>query len=193
MLKSYPTRDITFPKEMLAAERRRIAFKSRTFQLIEELLYKIGPHRVLRRCIIEEEISGVLRESHEGLAGGHMGLDATTRKVLLARLWWPTLYGDTCQRAGKPLKRDFMPLFPSQPQELFERWGMDFVGPLPVSSKHRCRYIVVATNYLTKSVEVRALRDNTAFSIARFLYEQIVTRFSIPLQLTSDRGVDFSN
>ena len=65
-----------------------------------------------------------------------MGPDTTARKVLLARtLWWPTLYADakkwvvscdTCQWASKPLKRDFMPLSPSQPQELFERWGLDF-------------------------------------------------------------------
>lgn len=73
---------------------------------------------------MDEEIRGVLKEAHDGLAGGHMGPDATARKVLLAGLWWPTLHTDaqewvigcdTCQRVGKPLKRDFMPLFPSQP------------------------------------------------------------------------------
>lgn len=58
---------------------------------------------------------------------------------------------------------------------------------------HRCKYIVVATEYLTKWVEARALLDNTALSTARFLYEQIVTRYGIPLQITSDRGVHFVN
>lgn len=169
--------------------------------MIEGLLYKKGPDGILR-CVMEEEIPRVLRESHEGLAGGHMGPDATARKILLAGLWWPTLYTDarewvlscdTCQRVGKPLKRDFMPLFPLQPQELFERWGLDFVGPLPVSNNHRCRYIVVATEYLTKWAEARALPDNTARSTAKFLYEHIVTRFGVPLQLTSDKGVHFVN
>jgi len=35
---------------------------------------------------MEEKMLGVLRESHEGLAGGHMGLDATAHKVLLVGL-----------------------------------------------------------------------------------------------------------
>lgn len=73
-----------------------------------------------------------------------------------------------------------MPLFPSQPHELFERWGLDFVGPLKVSNMQRCR-IVVATEYLTKWAEARALPDNTIVSTTRFLYEQIVTRFRIPI------------
>ncbi|XP_059068626.1 transposon Tf2-1 polyprotein [Cryptomeria japonica] len=192
----------TIPGDMSPSERRKLALKSTMFQLIQGLLYKLGPDGILRRCVLEEEIPRVLRESHEGLAGGHMGPDTTAQKILLAGLWWPTLYADarewvtscdTCQRAGKPLKRDFMPLFPSQPQELFERWGLDFVEPMRTSKVHRCHYIVVAIEYLTKWAEARALPDNTALSTTKFLYEHIVTRFRIPLQLTSDRGVHFVN
>lgn len=133
----------TFPKEIPVAETRKIALKSGTFQLINGLLYKMGPNEVLQRCVMEEEISGVLRESHEGQARQHMGSNARAWKVLLVGLWLPTLYADaqewvlscdTCQRVGKPLKRDFMPLFPSQPQELFECWGLNFVRPLPTSN-----------------------------------------------------------
>lgn len=78
---------------------------------------------------MEEEIPRVIREAHEGPAGDHMGPDTTPRKVLLTGLWWPTLYNDarewvmgcdTYQRAGKPLRKDFMLLNPSHAQELFE-------------------------------------------------------------------------
>ena len=105
------------------------------------------PNHILRRRVLEEEILRVLKEAHEGPAEGHMGLDTTVRKILLAGLWWPIAYNDarewvvgcdTCQRVGKPLKRDFMPLNPSHAQELFERWGLDFVVPLRVSRRHRC-------------------------------------------------------
>ncbi len=68
-------------------ERRKMTLKSKAFQLIQGLLYKMGPNNVLCRCVMEEEIPNVLLESHEGLVGGHMGLDATAQKVLLARLW----------------------------------------------------------------------------------------------------------
>ena len=114
----------------------------------------MGPHQILQRCVMEEEVQNVLKEAHEGLAGSHTRLDTTARKVLLVRLWWPTLYNDarewvlscdTCQKANKPLKRDFMPLNPSHAQQLFERWGLDFVSPLKVSRARHYRYIVVAT------------------------------------------------
>lgn len=103
----------------------------------------MGPDQVLQRCVMQQEIPRVLNESQEGLAEGHMGTNTTTHNVLLVGLlWWPTLHTDahewvvrcdTCQIAGKPLKQDFMDLFPLQPKELFERWGLDFVGPLKVS------------------------------------------------------------
>lgn len=151
---------------------------------------------------MEEQIPGVLREAHEGPASGHMGPDTTARKVLLSRLWWPTLYNDarelvvgcyTCQRAGKLLKRDFMPLNPSHAQELFERWGLDFIGPLKASRARSCRYIVVVTEYLTKWAKARALPDNSTLSTTRFIYKHIITQYGIPIQLTSDRGGHFVN
>ena len=172
--------------EMPQNERRKLVIRSQTFQLINGLLYKIGPSHILRRCVLEEEKARVLKEAHEGLVGGHMGLDTMARKILLAGLWWPTVYNDahewvvgcdTCQRAGELLKRDFMSLNLSHAQELFERWGVDFMGPLRVSRRHRCRYIVVATEYLTKRVEARALLDNLAVSTTKFIYEQIITRY----------------
>ena len=39
----------------------------------------MGPDGILRRCVMEEEIPRVLKESHKGLARGHMGPDTTTR------------------------------------------------------------------------------------------------------------------
>ena len=53
----------------------------------------MGPDQILRRCVMEE-VQSVLREALEGSTGGHMGLDTTAQKVLLAGLWWPKLYND---------------------------------------------------------------------------------------------------
>ena len=109
-----------FPNDMLTNEKHKLIIRSRTFQLINGLLYKMGPDHILRRCVLEEEVPRVLK-AHEGPARGHMGLDTTAQKILLAGLWWPTVYNDvrewvvgcdTCQWVGKPLKRDFMPLNP---------------------------------------------------------------------------------
>jgi len=50
---------------------------------------------------------------------------------------------------GKPTPRDEMPLQPQVTFEPFEKWGMEFVGPINPPSKKKS-YIIVCTNYLTK-------------------------------------------
>ncbi|XP_059066365.1 uncharacterized protein LOC131857680 [Cryptomeria japonica] len=47
--------------------------------------------------------------------------------------------------------------------------------------------------YLAKWAEERALSNNSALSTAKFIYEQIITRYDIPIQLMSDRGGHFVN
>ena len=53
------------------------------------------------------------------------------------------------------------------------------------------RYVIVATDYCTKWVEAKALRDNTAVSTTKFLYEYIWCRYGCPIELISDQGGHF--
>ena len=86
------------------------------------------------------------------------------------------------------------PLVPILPLAPFEKWGIDFVGPIqPVTRYTKNRYILVATDYATKWVEAVALRKNDAKVTARFLFDNIITRFGCPLELVSDRGSHFLN
>jgi len=62
-----------------------------------------------------------------------------------------------------------------------------------VTSRRRNRYILLATEYVTKWVEARPTAKNDVATTARFMYEQIFTRFGAPLELVSDRGTHFLN
>jgi hypothetical protein len=87
-----------------------------------------------------------------------------------------------------------MPHQPVLPLEPFQKWGLDFVGPFnPAAAQTGNRYILIATDYCTKWVEAKALRDNTASSIAKFLYEYIWYRYGCPMELMSDQGAHFVN
>lgn len=83
---------------------------------------------------------------------------------------------------------------PLMPTEVFQRWGLDFVGRInPPVRRTKKGYIVTATDYMTKWMEARALKDNTAKSTTMFLYEENVTKFGYPVELVSDQGRHFMN
>ena len=57
------------------------------------------------------------------------------------------------------------------PLEAFMKWGLYFVGPFKKLTARKNRYILVATDYVTKWVEEKALPNNSAKSTAWFVYE----------------------
>ena len=191
------------PEHLSADERKRLAVRSRNFCLLNDTLYHKGADGIWRRAVRQFEKSVILRESHCGIAGGHYAGETTTRKIWNSGLWWPTMMKDAveycrkcdlCQRMGQPTERDRMPFQPVLPLEPFHEWGLDFVGPFKLAAVRTSnRYIIVATDYCTKWVEAKALRDNTAASTAKILYESIWCRFGCPIELVSDQGTHFIN
>ena len=57
---------------------------------------------------------------------------------------------------GKPIPSDEIPLQPQVLVKPFEKWALDFVGPINPPSNQK-KYILVCTNYVTKWVDVRTL------------------------------------
>jgi transposase InsO family protein len=173
------------------------------FSLIAGKLYNMGPGEILRRCVMEEERPLILVEAHEGIAGGHYAGKTTVQKVLHAGLWWPTLHIDAkdyyracgvCQRVGKPSRRDEIRLAPQLTLQAFEKWAIDFVGPINPPGKHTgARYIITATEYLTREVEARLLKDCSATTTMCFIFDDIITRIGCLKILMSDQGTHFIN
>jgi hypothetical protein len=177
--------------------------RSAPFTLIGETLYKQGHDGILRRCLNPSEVSLILEGCHLDASGGHFAGESTARKALLAGYWWPTLFKDAhsytrkcdpCQRVGKPTPTTAMPLIPLLALASFEKWGINFVGPIAHATKHgRKHYILVATDYATKWAEAAATRMDDAKIVAKFLYENIISWFGCPKELISDRGIYFLN
>jgi transposase InsO family protein len=182
---------------------RALVRRSGPYTLLGETLYKQGHDGVLRRCVNPSEVPLILEGCHSDVCGGHFAGETTARKALMAGYWWPTLFKDAhqytqscdpCQRVGKPTPSKAMPLVPLLALAPFEKWGIDFVGPIAPPTRYgRKRYILVATDYATKWAEAVATKTDDAATVAKFLYENIISRYGCPKELISDRGTHFLN
>ena len=84
-----------------------------------------------------------------------------------------------------------MPLKPILEVEIFDVWGIDLMGPFPISHGHE--YILVAVDYVSKWVEAIPTRTNDAKVVVKFLRENIFSQFGTPRAIISDNGTHFCN
>nr|GEU35375.1 reverse transcriptase domain-containing protein [Tanacetum cinerariifolium] len=109
---------------------------------------------------ISNETIDILKACHEGPTGGHHCAKLTAKKVFDA------VY------------------------EIFDVWGIDFMGPFPSSRGNK--YILVAVDSLSKWIEAKGLPTNDARVIVMFL-KSLFARFGTPRDIISDRGTHFCN
>ena len=98
---------------------------------------------------------------------------------------------EKCQKIGSISKQDESPLQPILEVELFDIWGMDFVGPFPSSFSNL--YILLVVDYVSKWVEAIPTRTNDAKVVASFLYSHIFTRLGTPRALITNGETHFCN
>ena len=148
----------------------------------------------------EDEMNSILNHCYTLPCGGHFGGQRTTAKVLQSGFYWPTLFKDAhhfvstcdkCQRMGGISRKDEPPMHPILEVELFDLWGMDFMGPFPLSYNNL--YILLAVVYVSKWVEAIPTCTNDAKVVAQFLRSHIFSRFGTPRALITNNGTHFCN
>lgn len=142
----------------------------------------------------------ILEASHDEPTAGHLGFTRTLRRIQ-EKYYWPGLNADVaryvktcrdCQRRKTPPTRPAGLLQPIEPPwKPFQQIGMDLLGPFPTSTCGN-RWIVVATDYLTRYAETAALASGNAIEVARFFIKNIVLRHGAPEVLITDRGTAFT-
>ncbi|GJW41150.1 reverse transcriptase domain-containing protein [Tanacetum coccineum] len=157
-------------------------------------LFRTCADQIIRRCVHGQEALEILKACHEGPTGCHHSANLTAQKVFDVGFFWPTIYRDahtmikscdTCQRQGKISQRDEMPQNSIQVCEIFDIWGIDFMGPFPSSRGNK--YILVAVDYLSKWVEAKALPTNDARVVVKFL-KSLFARFGTPKTVGETRA-----
>nr|GEZ02871.1 hypothetical protein [Tanacetum cinerariifolium] len=131
-----------------------------------------------------KEAIDILNACHNGPTGGHYGASYTAKKVFDSGFYWHSIYKDafelmkhydSCQRQGKVSQRDEMQQNFIQICDIFDVWGIDFMGPFP--SYKGNKYILVAVDYLYKWAEAKALPMNDARVVVKFM-KSLFSRFA---------------
>src|SRR5207249_80911 len=76
--------------------------------------------------------------------------------------------------------------------ESFSHIKIDVIGPLPVSLTGK-RYIILAVDFFTKYTEAITTEEADAQTVVKFLHSDIICRYGVPKEITSDRGTEFLN
>ncbi|GJT56178.1 reverse transcriptase domain-containing protein [Tanacetum coccineum] len=169
-------------KGMSTQQKRKFFKDVKHYFWDDPYLFRTCADQIIRRCVHGQEALEILKACHEGPTGGHHSANLTARKVFDAGFFWPTIYRDahtmikscdTCQRQGKISQRDEMPQNAIQVCEIFDVWGIDFMGPFPSSRGNK--YILVAVDYLSKWVEAKALPTNDARVVVKTVGENHVS------------------
>nr|GEW02963.1 reverse transcriptase domain-containing protein [Tanacetum cinerariifolium] len=189
-----------FIKKGLTSQQKKKFFKDvKHYFWDDPYLFRIYADQIIRRCVHSQEAIDILKACHEGPTWGHHGANLTVKKVFDAGFFWPIIYRDahdmiiscdTCQRQGKISQKDEMPQKVIQVCEIFDVWGIDFMGPFP--SLKGNKYILVAVDYLSKWVKAKALPTNDARVVVKF-FKSFFSRFGTPRAIISDRGTYFCN
>ena len=92
---------------------------------------------------------------------------------------------------GSISRKDEPPMHITLEVELFDLWGMDFMGPFLLS--FNSLYILMAVDYVSKWAEAIPTLTNDARVVAQFLRSHIFSWFGTPRALITDNGTHFCN
>jgi hypothetical protein len=127
------------PRNLSPQEKQRIIHLSANYMWHDDCLYHTGPNLVIRICVRKDEMYDIFKAYHDGRCRCNFYDKRKLYKILQSGYYWPTIFRDAkkyvascddCQRMGKPTASDDMPLQAQVVIEPFEKWALDYVGPI---------------------------------------------------------------
>ncbi|UYV81700.1 hypothetical protein LAZ67_20002038, partial [Cordylochernes scorpioides] len=172
------------------------------YQMIGGVLYKknYDPEGKPWLLVVPKQMRHeILKDVHDTPMAGHLGFAKTYDRVR-KRFYWPGLYRTVSQyiahckecqrRKGVPQKPPGL-LVPIPPTtSSFQKIGIDYLGRFPISHTGN-RWIIVATDYLTRFAITKAAATAEATELATFLIEDVILKHGAPREIITDRGRNF--
>nr|GEW57472.1 reverse transcriptase domain-containing protein [Tanacetum cinerariifolium] len=135
-----------FIVKWMSSQQKKKFFKDVKYYFWDDpYLFWICADQIIRRCVHGKEAYDILKACHEGPTEGYHSANFTAKKVF---------------NAGKISQRDEMPQNVIQVCEIFDVWGIDFMGPFP-SSRGNSGEVEVSNQGLKRILE-RTVGENRA-------------------------------
>ncbi|CEG72807.1 hypothetical protein RMATCC62417_08295 [Rhizopus microsporus] len=196
ILKQY-LQDLKLPEGISNKQKKRLEKESTKYTVYRDTLYRYNTENgIIRKVLNKQEAEEIMYSFHQHPLGGHLAYNNTLHKIA-SRYYWENMTNDImeyvkkchrCQKYGKKsLNEELYPVAVSP--KPFDRVALDVKHVQ--ASRTGYRYIIAGIDYLTKYVEARPIRFQTASEIALFLYEEIICRHGCPTIIVSDNGKPF--
>ena len=169
-------------------------------KLNKGILWRKQPEKNMVMVIPRTLRETVVKGYHDLPSSGHQGVDRTKLKIQ-QKYFWYGMSGyiknyvkscPVCNKNKKPSKHSHAPLTSFQASAPMERVHMDFLGPLPRSTKGN-EYILMIVDQFTKWVECIPLPSQTAEETAHAAISEFFSRFGYPFYIHSDQGRNFES
>ncbi|XP_076892064.1 uncharacterized protein LOC143543681 [Bidens hawaiensis] len=150
----------------------------------------------LLKCVDAQDANYLLREVHEGICGIHAGPRMVVAKIMNTGYYWRGMHVDAekelrrcsaCQRHAPNTLRPNNAMIPVTASWPFQKWAIDITGSFP-EAPGRVKFLIVAIDYFTKWIEAQPVATINAASIKKLIWEFIICRFRLPMNLVSDNG-----
>ena len=149
-----------------------------------------------RRTLLPRSLELVaVREAHVALDAGHLGIHKTLERMRsrwvaprdLAAIVRAVVV--TCSTCGSRKSKPTLVVPPMRPVKvgrIFERWALDVAGPFKCGRTGDPRFVLVATEYVSRYAVTEVVPDHTAETVARFVWSRIYHQFGPFRELFTD-------
>ena len=153
----------------------------------------------LQVVIPEAFVPRILEELHGSPSSGHFGIQRTLLRAE-SMCYWPFMHRDitnycntctACESMRSPNPKHQAPLKSIKTDHPLQMVVAD-IAELP-TSRNGYRYILVVVDHFSKYTNIYAMRDQTAKTVAKHLFEDYTKEHGIPESLHTDQGRQFES
>jgi Integrase zinc binding domain/RNase H-like domain found in reverse transcriptase/Reverse transcriptase (RNA-dependent DNA polymerase)/Chromo (CHRromatin Organisation MOdifier) domain len=180
------------PEGMSRSAFRDFRRRATRFLVQDGILYRRAVKGTPLRRVVDQPERKVelVRQFHDNTLC-HRGREATYH-IVADKFWWDSMFSEISQYVRTCSECQFRqglrlhePMRPTWTNMMFETCGLDVVHMPRRSGK---RYLVCLRDNFSGWLEVRALVDANAKAMARFIWQEVITRHGCPRRIYVDGG-----